>query len=550
MGKPVITAPSSVTVTMGQATAIGGVSLSESGASAGETYTVELTDTNGALSATGSGVEGSGTDNLLIAGPLDNVNAALATLTDTDTTAASDTITIGADDSRDSYASTKQTEITAEPVTFDWNAGGGVWSSATNWTALTSGFSGPPAGAAVTQFGAGGGIVSGVGSAGTLQLIAGAWTMDGTISVTSSTLVGLGSPAGMTIDGGGTVDAGSAGVIAASAGSDGSCASVLGDDSTWQVGGTLDVGQAAEASLTVASDGTVTAASVVMGVTAGATGAIVVDGAGSSITDAGQLTVGDEGVGELSISNAGTVNAANANIGLQSGSSGNVDIEGKGSTFIVTGNLDVGDAGIGVLTVGAGATLDVAGNLNEGACGVVNIIGGVIDPVNGVLGGVDPLSNGGTLVYTGTLDLTGTVVLTNGTGELDVGTLTGAGALEIGDGGTFILADGNGGSSSTAVIGSDAPTIAFTGNAGTLTVEDASLLGTLEVMSFAAGDLIGLPNLRFASSVVGSPGTVELLDASGRLVGDVLYGGAVCGATLATSIVGASQGVVADSMLH
>jgi T5SS/PEP-CTERM-associated repeat protein len=212
--------------------------------------------------------------------------------------------------------------------------------------------------------------------------------------------------------------------------------------------------------------------------------------------------------------------------------------KGQGSTFIVTDNLNIGDSGIGVLTVGPGATLNVANSLNEGPYGVLNIVGGVVDPASGILGGEDPISNGGSLVYTGTLDLTGTVIVAGGTGELDVGAITGPGALEIGAGGNFILADGDSGDSTTAVIGSDAPTIAFAGNAGTLTVKDAPLLGTLEITSFAAGDLIDPPNLGFASACVGAPGTVELLNAEGSVLGHVLYGAAVSGSMLAAAIVG------------
>ena len=111
---PVISAPSSATVILGQATPISGVNLSESGASPSETYTVELTDTKGDLSATGTGIEGSGTSNLLIAGSLSNVNAGLATLTDTETTVGSDTITIGADDSLGNYASAKEIAVTVQ----------------------------------------------------------------------------------------------------------------------------------------------------------------------------------------------------------------------------------------------------------------------------------------------------------------------------------------------------------------------------------------------------------------------------------------------------
>src|SRR6185437_15567098 len=95
---PVITAPSAATVGVGQANAVSGIDLSESGATTGETFTVTLTDSNGTLSASdasGATVSGSGTS-LQISGSLGQVNAALATLRDNDPTTPSDSITINA----------------------------------------------------------------------------------------------------------------------------------------------------------------------------------------------------------------------------------------------------------------------------------------------------------------------------------------------------------------------------------------------------------------------------------------------------------------------
>ena len=60
-GLPVISAPLTATVALAHATAIEGVSLSESGAVAGETFTVTLSDGSGDLSASGAGVSGAGT---------------------------------------------------------------------------------------------------------------------------------------------------------------------------------------------------------------------------------------------------------------------------------------------------------------------------------------------------------------------------------------------------------------------------------------------------------------------------------------------------------
>ncbi|WP_158746247.1 hypothetical protein, partial [Acidisphaera sp. L21] len=111
---PVITAPASAAVGVGKAGAIAGISLAETGNSAGETFTVTLGDTNGLLSATGTAVSGSGTKALTVTGSLSVVNAALATLTDTDSVVGADTITLGASDSFGNTATAKTIAVTAD----------------------------------------------------------------------------------------------------------------------------------------------------------------------------------------------------------------------------------------------------------------------------------------------------------------------------------------------------------------------------------------------------------------------------------------------------
>ena len=83
-GLPVVAAPASATVTQATATAVSGVSVSETGSTAGETFTATVSDTHGLLSAAGAGISGSGTSSLTITGALAQVNADLATLSDTD----------------------------------------------------------------------------------------------------------------------------------------------------------------------------------------------------------------------------------------------------------------------------------------------------------------------------------------------------------------------------------------------------------------------------------------------------------------------------------
>ena len=92
-------APGSVALTAGTAKTISGVSLTDNSTRPGETFTVTLTDSHGALSASGTGVSGKNTHTLTLSGTLAAVNAALKTLTDTDLTAGPDAITLAAVDS-------------------------------------------------------------------------------------------------------------------------------------------------------------------------------------------------------------------------------------------------------------------------------------------------------------------------------------------------------------------------------------------------------------------------------------------------------------------
>ena len=93
-----ITAPTSATVGVGEPDPISGVNLVESPITADESFTVTLSDTNGLLSVTGTDVSGLNTTSLTITGTLNDVNAALGTLTDNDASTALDTITVNASD--------------------------------------------------------------------------------------------------------------------------------------------------------------------------------------------------------------------------------------------------------------------------------------------------------------------------------------------------------------------------------------------------------------------------------------------------------------------
>ena len=114
---PTLMAPASATVAQGAATPITGISVAELGSVSTETFTVTLTDTNGLLSAAGTGVSGSGAKTLTITGSLAAVNSSLATLSVTDATTPSDTITINAVDSFGFAATAQNIPVTVTPAT-------------------------------------------------------------------------------------------------------------------------------------------------------------------------------------------------------------------------------------------------------------------------------------------------------------------------------------------------------------------------------------------------------------------------------------------------
>ena len=87
--KDAVTAPTQ-TLVINTGTAISGVTVTETGATSGEIFTVTVSDTHGILSATtsaaggGGTITGTGTNHLVIQGTLTQVNADLTTLTDND----------------------------------------------------------------------------------------------------------------------------------------------------------------------------------------------------------------------------------------------------------------------------------------------------------------------------------------------------------------------------------------------------------------------------------------------------------------------------------
>jgi T5SS/PEP-CTERM-associated repeat protein len=108
-----------------------------------------------------------------------------------------------------------------------------------------------------------------------------------------------------------------------------------------------------------------------IGEQASSTGAVTVDGTGSTLTIGNELHVGFFGVGTLNITHGGGVSCAVAFVGDRPGSHGTVTVDGVGSTWINNTNgfvWFIGDAGTGSLTITNGATVsfNTQATLGEG----------------------------------------------------------------------------------------------------------------------------------------------------------------------------------------
>ena len=201
-------------------------------------------------------------------------------------------------------------------------------------------------------------------------------TVDGAGSTwTSSTnhYVGYHGSGALSITNEGTVSNNYNGWIGRYAGSTGAV-TVRGSGSKWTNTGGLVVGSGGSGTLHIIAGGLVSNSDDgIMGHSGFGTGAVTVDGAGSTWTNGGILYVGFRDSGTLNITDGGMVSSRTGVIGCYSGASGEVTVNGAGSTWTnsedffigweVEGTLDITDGGL----VSVGGTLaidDYYGNGN------------------------------------------------------------------------------------------------------------------------------------------------------------------------------------------
>ncbi len=121
----------------------------------------------------------------------------------------------------------------------------------------------------------------------------------------------------------------------------------------------LHVGYGGIGKLTILNGGTASNFAAFVGELAGASGEVIVSGAGSTWANGGSLNIGDGGTGKLTISNGGVVtsvvSSGSTSIGNAAGSSGEVIVTGLGSSWTPSNGFSVGNSGNGKLTVTDGA---------------------------------------------------------------------------------------------------------------------------------------------------------------------------------------------------
>ena len=151
--------------------------------------------------------------------------------------------------------------------------------------------------------------------------------------------------------------------------------------STWYYRYDLTVGRDGEGVLDISNGGHVTGGySGGIGQGIGATGEVTVDGAGSSWSVSSDLSVGVAGTAALTIADGGQVTAFQAFVARQVNSSGTISIEGPGSTLTLNtaSEVYVGYGGSGRLDITAGGQLKGGGGTlgrDAGSSGTATVSG-------------------------------------------------------------------------------------------------------------------------------------------------------------------------------
>jgi T5SS/PEP-CTERM-associated repeat protein len=200
----------------------------------------------------------------------------------------------------------------------------------------------------------------------------------------------------------------------------------------------LTVGEFGQGTFNVTGGGIAQTDELTLGLQNGSMGTVLVDGAGSKLTQgvfATASVVGDFGTGNLTVSNGGFYKYAALFVGNNANGNGTVLIESGGTADTASFGGSIGNeaTAVGVVTVDGAGSMWTSGVLDIGisGTGTVNITGGGnITSTQGFVGA----SPGGI----GTVNVSGNLSTWTLSGTLDVG-LDGNGSLNITNGGTVTV---------------------------------------------------------------------------------------------------------------
>ena len=451
----------------------------------------------------------------------------------------------------------------------DWNAPTGDWFTPGNWSTNAV----PSAANQVT-----------INNGGTAQVQSAA-------AAAGATYVGTTGSGTLAISGGGVLN-GAYSYIGKNAGGSGAV-TVEGAGSSWSSGSHLYVGEYGSGTLSISHGGTLSSAQSLIGYRAGSSGAVTVDGAGSSWSKSGgYLYLGFHGSGTLAIGNGGAVSSLTSFIGFEAGGSGAVTVDGAGSSWSNSGDLYVGIHGSGSLDIrnggavsdrsghigsssgdGSTVTVDGAGSswsnsddlyVGMSGSGTLSIShGGAVSDRSGLIGynagssgtvtvdGAGSSWSNSVALYvgysgSGTLDIRNGGAVSNTYGFLRRGAVTvdgadsswsNSGALYLGQSGsgTLVIRNGGAGSNTTGYIGlyggSGAVTVDGAGsrwsNSGNLYVGESDS-GTLSISNGGVVNVGGGTGTLTLARYSGSNGTLDIGagGAAGMLNAAAVYGGA------------------------
>ncbi len=205
--------------------------------------------------------------------------------------------------------------------------------------------------------------------------------------------------------------------------------------------GSFEIGRAGSGTLNVLHGGEVDSgngALTIGGSTAPASGngTLNVSGDGSQLTAGGIMEVGLRGTGELNIDDGGTVSVtARTRVGVEAGSSGSINVEGLGSELTLSKSwlTDIGSSGLGSLAIGsAGTVTSGAMTLGSLASGdgfvVVTGVNSKLDLGNSEFRAGDA-GDGTVEIYDGGLISSGRVFIGRQNGSTSSATISGEGSL-------------------------------------------------------------------------------------------------------------------------